>query len=79
MNSGGGGLVSTAQDYLKFCQMLLNQGEYEGKRLLKKETVMAMTKNQLPDGVLAYGLFGFGLGRDLGHCFLTRGLVASPR
>jgi CubicO group peptidase (beta-lactamase class C family) len=62
IQSGGGGLVSTAQDYLNFCQMLLNGGEFQGKRLLKKSTVEEMTKNQLPDGVLAYGVFGFGLG-----------------
>jgi hypothetical protein len=46
--SGGGGLVSTAGDYLRFCSMLLNQGELEGKRLLRDETVDMMTKNQLP-------------------------------
>ena len=39
---GGGGLVSTAPDYLRFCQMLLNGGEFEGVRILKKETVELM-------------------------------------
>ena len=39
---GGGGLVSTAPDYLRFCQMLLNGGEFEDVRILKKETVERM-------------------------------------
>ena len=39
---GGGGLVSTAPDYIRFCQMLLNRGELEGVRILKKETVERM-------------------------------------
>ena len=62
MESGGGGLLSTGEDYLHFCQMLLNLGEWNGKRLLKAETVVQMTQNQLPEGVLAYGWFGFGYG-----------------
>ncbi len=62
IQSGGGGLVSTAADYMKFCQMLLNKGLYEERRLLKASTLEQMTRNQLPDGVYAYGLFGFGLG-----------------
>lgn len=37
--SGGGGLVSTARDYLRFGQMLLNRGQLGGVRILKKETV----------------------------------------
>ena len=39
---GGGGLVSTAPDYMRFCQMLLNDGELDGVRILKKETVELM-------------------------------------
>ena len=39
---GGGGLVSTAPDYMRFCQMLLNDGELEGVRILKAETVERM-------------------------------------
>ena len=49
--SGGGGLVSTAHDYLRFAQMLLNGGELDGTRVLKPETVALMTTNHLPDGV----------------------------
>lgn len=45
--SGGAGLVSTACDYFRFGQMMLNGGELNGMRVLKPETVAAMTKNQL--------------------------------
>jgi CubicO group peptidase (beta-lactamase class C family) len=70
--SGGGGLVSTARDYARFCQMMLNSGELEGTRLLKAETVAAMTHNQLPPEALPMAMpslaalpdksLGFGLG-----------------
>ena len=43
--SGGGGMVSTAGDYLKFAQMLLNGGELDGVRILGQETVKQMTSN----------------------------------
>jgi len=49
--SGSGGLLSTTEDYLKFAQMLLNGGEANGKRLLKKSTVELMRTNVLEDGV----------------------------
>lgn len=62
LQSGGGGLVSTASDYHRFCQMLLDGGVFDGRRLLKEETVAEMMRNQLPEGVRAYRLFGFGLG-----------------
>ena len=45
--SGGGGLVSTSADYLRFARMMLNCGELDGARLLKPETVATMTTNQL--------------------------------
>jgi CubicO group peptidase (beta-lactamase class C family) len=67
--SGGGGLVSAARDYARFAQMLLNGGELEGTRLLRKETVRDMTSNQLPAEALPMTLgkipvvgLGFGLG-----------------
>jgi CubicO group peptidase (beta-lactamase class C family) len=60
--SGGGGLVSTARDYMRFCQMLLNKGRLDGKRLLLPETVEMMTTNQLPDSVKRGEDGGFGLG-----------------
>ena len=47
--SGGGGLVSTASDYLRFSQMLLNKGELDSVRLLGRKTVELMTSNHLPD------------------------------
>ena len=46
--SGGGGLVSTAADYYRFCQMLLNGGEFDGVRLLGPKTIEYMTMNHLP-------------------------------
>jgi CubicO group peptidase (beta-lactamase class C family) len=49
--SGGGGMVSTAEDYARFCQMLLNGGELDGVRLLSPKTVELMTSDHLPPGV----------------------------
>lgn len=66
--SGGGGLVSTARDYIRFCQMLLNKGQLNGTRLLKPATVDEMTRNQLPDEAYPISVtetqdgVGFGLG-----------------
>ncbi len=73
--SGGAGLVSTASDYARFAQMLLNKGELDGVRLLSRKTVELMTSDQL--GELAYpwgrGVrFGFGL-------FVEQGPTASGR
>jgi CubicO group peptidase (beta-lactamase class C family) len=56
--SGGAGLVSTASDYARFLQMLLNGGELGGVRLLKPATVKQMTANQI--GRLAMGISGHG-------------------
>jgi CubicO group peptidase (beta-lactamase class C family) len=64
--SGGGGLMSTAPDYLQFAQMLLNGGELNGKRLLGPRTVELMASNHVGDmfngklGRPAHGM-GFGL------------------
>lgn len=72
--SGGGGLVSTADDYMKFCRMLLAGGLYNGHRLVSPSTLRLMTANHLPGGkdltALSRSLFsestnagvGFGLG-----------------
>jgi hypothetical protein len=67
--SGGGGIVSTVPDFLRFCQMLLNGGELDGVRILKSETVRLMMTNSLPpemhlaghEAGPAYGT-GWGLG-----------------
>jgi CubicO group peptidase (beta-lactamase class C family) len=60
--SGGGGLVSTAADYMRFCQMLLNGGQLNGARLLSPRTVELMRTNVLAPGlpILSPGA-GFGL------------------
>ncbi|MFW9828708.1 MAG: serine hydrolase domain-containing protein [Candidatus Thorarchaeota archaeon] len=47
--SGGGGLVSTLEDYLKFCIMMLNGGSYKENQIVSSETIKMMTSNQLPD------------------------------
>ena len=47
---GGGGLVSTASDFARFAQMILNKGQLHGVRILKPETVTLMTQNHLPPG-----------------------------
>ena len=68
LHSGGHGLVSTAEDYLKFAQMVLNKGEFEGVRILGSRTTEYMsinhiTRNQMPlvMDVPWHGM-GFGLG-----------------
>ena len=48
--SGGGGLVATAEDYWRFCQMMLNGGELDGVRVLGPKTVELMTMSHLPGG-----------------------------
>ena len=72
--SGGGGLLSTATDYYRFCQMLLNGGCLDGRRVIGSRTLQFMTSNHLPGGVdmsqfatgsfseTAYEGVGFGLG-----------------
>ncbi len=68
--SGGGGLLSTAGDYLRFAQMLLNGGELNGRRVLQRETVELMLQNHLPSGLTPItitpdwppGRSGFGYG-----------------
>ncbi len=61
--SGGAGLSSTIRDYATFLQMLLNNGEYNGKRLLARRTVELMTTNQIGD--LNIGRDKFGLGFEI--------------
>ena len=56
VNSGGGGLVSTAADYLRFCKFMLNKGELEGTRLLGRKTVELMTMNHLKGDMADMGM-----------------------
>jgi CubicO group peptidase (beta-lactamase class C family) len=79
--SGGGGLLSTAFDYARFCQMLLNGGELDGIRLLSPRTIAIMTSDQLPPGTPRSGFqdlaptlemgqsfgLGFAVRTDVGH------------
>ena len=53
--SGGGGLVSTSADYLRFARMMLNGGTLEGARILTQETVARMTRNDLPGDLPSMG------------------------
>ena len=68
--AGGGGLYSTAYDYLRFTRMLLGRGALDGKRILKPETVALMQRNVLKPGVKVdlYGpsMDGIGFGLDFG-------------
>jgi CubicO group peptidase (beta-lactamase class C family) len=72
---GGGGLVSTADDYLTFARMLLGQGEVDGVRLVKPETVAMMTANRLTDAQRAITFMGMpfwtGQGFGLGLSVVT--------
>ncbi|HRO45419.1 serine hydrolase domain-containing protein [Agriterribacter sp.] len=73
--SGGGGLASTAYDYAVFMQMLLNNGVYNGKRILSRNTIRMMTTNQIGDLRLGQGNT-FGLGFEL---VTEKGSAFSPR
>jgi CubicO group peptidase (beta-lactamase class C family) len=67
--SGGGGLISTAEDYLQFAQMLLNGGELHGKRLLSPRTVDLMASNHVGEmfnGKLGRPAHGMGYGLLVG-------------
>jgi len=64
--SGGGGLVSTASDYVRFAQMLLNEGELDGVRMLEPETVRLMRRNHLPDDLVPIPIGGENQGFGLG-------------
>ena len=70
--SGGGGLVGTGRDYLRFCRMMLNRGTLDGERLLGRKTIELMTANHLSGDMASMGQarfsesnyfgIGFGLG-----------------
>lgn len=63
--SGGAGLSSTILDYSIFLQMLLNNGEYNGKRILSRNTVRMMTMNQIGDLSISRATNKFGLGFEI--------------
>lgn len=76
--SGGGGLVSTAEDYARFCEMLRNGGAFNGNRLLSPKTVELMTMNHLPalleastSGESPGTIGGLGSGFGLGFGVVT--------
>ncbi len=87
---GGGGLVSTAHDYLRFCRMLLGGGSLDGTRILSRKTLELMTRNHLTDGrdmaSAALGNYteialpgaGFGLGFAVTLDPVRAGVVGSP-
>lgn len=79
--SGGGGLVSTAPDYMRFCRMLLDRGELDGVRLLRAETVAMMTSNQLPREAYPIEISGLqrqGVGFGLGFSVIVERIDAAP-
>lgn len=76
--SGGAGLLSTAMDYTKFLQMMLNQGTYKGNRVLSRKSVELMTVNHL--GSVEYPWMngmGFGLGFSTVENLGSRGSLGS--
>lgn len=76
LESGGGGLVSSTHDYMRFCRMMLNQGALDGVQILSPKTVAMFSQNLLPDNQLmtdmvpslglfteaGYGGVGFSIG-----------------
>ena len=87
--SGGGGLISTASDYLRFAQMLLNKGEFKGARVLGRRTVELMTSNHLSGGCdlanMGYALYsdtrsqGVGMGLGARHNLRRGGVRTETR
>ncbi|GAB2802893.1 serine hydrolase domain-containing protein [Halomonas shantousis] len=84
--SGGGGLTSTTADYLRFCRMLSNKGELDGRQVLGRKTVEFMTCNHLP-GTMAdmgqarfnNGHMGAGLGFGLGFAVVLDPALAQTQ
>ncbi len=69
--SGGSGILSTAYDYFRFCQMLLNEGQLDGVRLLSRKTVELMTSANHIGGLDAYFVHGRGWKFGLGFAIQT--------
>lgn len=74
--SGGAGLLSTARDYARFLQAMLNGGELEGTRILSPKSVQIMTENHVGD-LMGQGS-GFGLGFQVVRELGARGVMGSP-
>ncbi len=90
LHSGGGGLVGTAMDYMRFAEMLRNGGSLDGQRILSPRTVDFMTMNHLPASISSGGTgespgiggntftgFGFGLGFGLVTDVPASGVIGS--
>lgn len=65
IHNGGGGLTSTIGDYYKFAQMMLNEGEYNGVRILGRKTVQYLTSNHLPENLVPFSADATGEGYGL--------------
>ena len=80
--SGGGGMFSTAGDYARFAQMLLNGGQLEGMRILGRKTIELMTQNQLAHLAKPHHAYdasrGFGLGPEVMIDLSRSGTLGSP-
>jgi len=89
--SGGGGLVSTMDDYLRFTRMLVHGGELDGVRVLGRKTVELMASNHLPGGgslsdfafaggygEVGFNGMGFGLTVAVSKSMAETGVVGSP-
>ena len=63
--SGGGGLISTVEDYKHFGEMLMDKGQYNGVQVLTEQSVSLMTQNQLADGIRNIDGDGFGYGFEV--------------
>ncbi|AHE65849.1 serine hydrolase domain-containing protein [Legionella oakridgensis] len=82
---GGYGLVSTVEDFFRFSQMLLNQGQLDGKRILSRKTLELMHMNHLPSEFLPIGFasdaklmgYGFGLGSRVMVDVAKSGIIGS--
>ena len=87
MKSGGAGVVSTASDYLRFCQMMLNGGDLDGERLLAPKTVQMMVSDHLTENHKPYIVedrfsgytkgCGFGLGFSVVNDIAQHGIPGS--
>jgi CubicO group peptidase (beta-lactamase class C family) len=83
--SGGGGLLSTPSDYLRFAQMILNGGDLDGERILSRESIAAMTRNHLASGLspiespmVGHSGYGYGFAGAVLVDSIRAGLPGSP-